>query len=239
MSAPVPPSPETHAATPDAPAGLPNGLAHCTEAELLQRAKALLALGNSPLQIQVALVQSGVAPELVQGVVATMRQLAHEQRQRQLRYAWLMTALVFACLVLAAGIGVRLWHPAGVTVPGAAETPQPPTPTGVAGFLLSLPTPVVQTAPPQTTATGGVSQLGRCPNSAIEAASVFGGQAADWTYKVDAGGWIMTAIMPQIIYIPAGMLAGYLQFGQSGANVNQINGPARIHNVNFIAITCP
>jgi hypothetical protein len=49
----------------------------------------------------------------------------------------------------------------------------------------------------------------------------------------------MTAITPQTLYIPAGMLAGYLQFGEGGANMNQVNGPANIKNVNFIAITCP
>jgi hypothetical protein len=226
--------------TPATPEALPSGLASCTEAELMQRADALLGMGNSPLQIQVALVQSGVAPELVQRVVETMRQLAHDKRQRQLRRTWLLTGLVIACLVFATGAGWALWHQTkGVSAPAAAETPRAPTPTGVAGFLLSLPTSVVQTEPPRAPGAGANLPASQCPDSPNEAAGVFGGRADDWTYKADAGGWIMTAITPQTIHIPAGMLGGYLQFGEGGANMNQVTGPAQIKNVNFIAITCP
>ena len=105
--------------------------------------------------------------------------------------------------------------------------------------MLSLPTSVVQTEPPPKPGTGGARPASRCPTTSNEAADLFGGQASDWTYKADAGGWLMTAITPKTITVPAGMMAGYLQFGSGGANMNQVNGPAKIQNVNFIAITCP
>jgi hypothetical protein len=224
------------------PVDLPSALAHCTEAELMKRAETLLALGNSPLQIQVALVQSGVAPDLVKTVVEATRRLAQQKRQRQLRWTWLLTGLVIACLLLAAGGGWALWHRPAPPAPSAAGTSRPPngppTPTGVAGFFLSLPTSMVQTEPPPTPGSGPSRQTGRCPTSADEASSLFGGQAADWTYKADVGGWLMTAVTPKTIYVPASMVAGYLQFGAGGANMSQVDGPARIQNVNFIAVTC-
>ena len=228
-------------AAPGVPADLPSGLAHCTEADLMKRAENLLALGNSPLQIQVALVQSGVAPELVQTVVDAVSRVAQQKRQQQLRWTWLLTGLVMACLLLGVGGGWALWHRTTAAAPGATAQPPngPPTPTGVAGFFLSLPTALVQTEPPPTPGTGGNRQAGRCPTSSDEASDLFGGQAADWTYKADAGGWLMTAITPKTIYVPAGMAAGYLQFGSGGASMSQVDGPAKIQNVNFIAITCP
>jgi len=237
----IPEAPSPAAA--GAPTDLPLALAQCTEAELMKRAETLLALGNSPLQIQVALVQSGVAPELVQKAVEAMRQSAHQKRQQELRWTWLLTGLVTACLLIAVGGGWALWHRTAGGAPSTTPQPTngPPTPTGVAGFFLSLPTAMVQTEPPgmPTPAPGGNAQAGRCPGSSNEASSIFGGQASDWTYKGDAGGWIMTAITPQSIYVPAGMLAGYPQFGGSGAYMHQVYGPVRIQNVNFIAIMCP
>ncbi len=229
------------AAAPSAPADMPVALAHCTEAELMRRAENLLALGNSPLQIQVALVQSGVAPELVRTVVEAMRQLARQRRQQQLRWTWLLTGLMMVCLLIWVGGGWALWRRTTAGAPSATSQPTsgPPTPTGVAGFFLSLPTSVFQTEPPPTPAAGGSRQTDRCPTSSYEASNLFGGQAADWTYKADASGWLMTTVTPKTIYVPAGMIAGYLQFGSGEASVNQVDGPARIRNVNFIAITCP
>ena len=241
LPAPTPDAPSP--ATPSAPTDLPVALVQCSEAELMKRAETLLALGNSPLQIQVALVQSGVAPALVQTVVEAMRQLAHQKRQQELRWTWLLTGLVTACLLIAVVSGWALWRRTAGGAPSATSPPTngPPTPTGAAGFFLSLPTAMVQTEPPgtPTPAPSGNTQAGRCPGSSSEASNLFGGQAADWTYKADAGGWIMTTITPQSIYVPAGMLAGYPQFGGSGAYMHQVYGPVRIQNVNFIAIMCP
>ena len=167
-----------------------------------------------------------------------VRQLALQKRDRQVQSASRMAAIVVALLALIVIGGIAFSFrskifPSSATSATAGPT-QKPTPTGVAGFLMSLPTPVVQAAP--SPAFGGTPS--RCPGSTQEAASLFGGQASDWTYKPDAGGWIMTTIKAQTVQVPAGMLAGYLQFGEGGANMSQVDGPATIRNVNFVAITC-
>jgi hypothetical protein len=210
-------------------------LAGCDQSELLARAKGLLALGNSPLQIQVALVQSGVAPELVEGVIDEIRRLARQQRDRQVQNAWRVMALGMLILVLVVGAGFMFSFRSKLFPSSATATPtQKPTPTGLAGYLMSLPTPIVQTAP----TSGADSTPAPCPGSPAEAAALFGGQASDWSYKPDADGWVMTSLTSQTLHVPPGMLAGYLQFGEGGADMNQVDGPATIQNVNFAAITC-
>jgi hypothetical protein len=218
------------------PTAVPSVLAACDEAELSARAEGLLALGNSPLKIQAALVQSGVPAEQVQAVMESVRRVAHQKRQQQIRTAWVWSGVVIVFVVLAAGAG--LWFtrgPASSTVSPFASVP-PPTATGIVGLLLSQPTPVVQTEPPPAPGKAPA----RCPSAPIDAAVLFGGQAGDWTFKSDVNGWIMTSVTARNIHVPAGMEAGYFGIdAASGASMTQVVGPAAIERVNFVAITCP
>ncbi len=238
-SAPL--SPEVAPASPPVSASAPeNQLASCSQAELLTRAQGLLALGNSPLQIQVMFVQSGIVPEVVSATMAQVRQLAQQRRDRQVRLTWRLGLLTLIVLVLAVGGGLLLIPPSRSrpAATGAAGTAGPtpiPNLTAAAGYLLALPTAVVQTEPAHSPA----ARPKACPASADEAASVFGGEAKDWVFKADVNGWSMTSLTTKSIFVPAGMTGGYFQITSNGAAMDQVPGPARLQNINFIAITCP
>jgi hypothetical protein len=205
-------------------------------AEILTRAEGLLALGNTPIQIQVALAQSGAAPEQVKAVMEVVRGSVQAKQERQIRIAWLLSCIVIVLAAAAAGVG--FWttrQTASATSAAPLASAPPPTPTGLVGFLMSQPTPVVQTEPPPAT---DAPQAG-CPKLPAEAAGLFGGQAADWTFKPDVGGWIMTSVTARDVHVPAGMGAGYFGVDSAGAAITSVQGPANIQRVNFVAITCP
>jgi hypothetical protein len=95
--------------------------------------------------------------------------------------------------------------------------------------VINVPTPSVDgQGPPDS----------RCPPTAEEAAELFGGRASDWSFHGDTGGWILIlAANPATILVPANMSAGYLVLGDS-LEMRSTLGPATIHNVNFVAISC-
>jgi hypothetical protein len=95
--------------------------------------------------------------------------------------------------------------------------------------VINVPTPSVDThGPPDSI----------CPATSNGAAALFGGRSQDWTFHGDTGGWILIlAADPATIQVPANMSAGYLVFGNN-LEMRSTLGPATIHNVNFIAISC-
>jgi hypothetical protein len=171
-------------------------------------------------------------------VMETVGRAAHEKRERQIRTAWVLSGVVIIFVVAVAGAGLWLTRGSGPgSTPSAAPlTAPPPTPTGIVGFLLSQPTPVVQTGLPPTASSRGSL---RCPTLPVDAAELFGGQSGDWTFKPDVNGWIMTSVIARDIRVPAGMEAGYFGIGANGATMTTVAGPAAIQGVNFVAITCP
>jgi len=206
-------------------------------AELMARAEGLLALGNSPVQIQVTLAKSGAAPAQVRLVMDAVLRTAQAKRERQVRLAWLLSCIVIVLAGAAAGVVFWTTQGTGSAASGTPPASAPaPTPTGLVGFLMSQPTPIVQTEPPSAT---GVPQA-TCPKLPADAATLFGGQPADWTFKPDVGGWIMTSLTARDISVPAGMEAGYFGIAAAtGAAITNVEGPATIRQVNFVAITCP
>jgi hypothetical protein len=95
--------------------------------------------------------------------------------------------------------------------------------------VINVPTPSVDDQGPP---------ISDCPSTATAAEALFGGRSNDWSYHGDTGGWILVlADNPATIRVPANMSAGYLVLGNS-LEMRSALGPATIHNVNFVAISC-
>jgi hypothetical protein len=78
----------------------------------------------------------------------------------------------------------------------------------------------------------------RCPRNSIAAAQLFGGDGGSWQPGSQPDSWQMIATdKPSTIRIPKGMAAGYID--NKTFVFTSADGPATIHNVNFVAISCP
>jgi hypothetical protein len=77
-----------------------------------------------------------------------------------------------------------------------------------------------------------------CPANAQGAATLFGGQAAEWE-KTDAqNAWIMQSNYFRTINVPDGFIA-VMFYLNHGLNMQITSGPARIQNTYLISIGCP
>ena len=95
--------------------------------------------------------------------------------------------------------------------------------------VLNVPTPSIDTTGPQTSP---------CPLTSDQASALFGGPSASWSYNHSNQGWILIlAANPISVRVPANMLAGYLVIGDT-LEMRSVQGPATVHNVNFVAISC-
>jgi len=78
-----------------------------------------------------------------------------------------------------------------------------------------------------------------CPHNATEAANLFGGVPTDWTAPSGSNGWFMVRKgTPADVFVPQGMKAAYPQLGNS-LEIVDVMGPATLHQVYYLAISCP
>ena len=120
----------------------------------------------------------------------------------------------------------------GLATEAARESGLPPwvatlVPSGLT--ILNVPTPSIENSGPPNSP---------CPTTINQASALFGGPAADWAFNHDQQGWIfILAGSPIDIHVPANMTAGYLVIGAT-LEMRSAVGPATLHNVNFVAVSC-
>jgi hypothetical protein len=205
-------------------------------AEIFVLVKKLRTLGNSPKQIRIILTQAEKDPERVQAILGIVAQMERQEQTRQGNKLRLSLSLVGLLIIILVGIGFVLQKNYQTTIVAAGSVLQNTAVPDLAK-ILNLNTPVVKYgAAPPGSSSGSESV---CPPNSKRAAALFGGQEADWYSPQNSNGWIMVHQgQPTEIYIPAGMTAAYLKLGKSLQMVN-VNGPATLSGVYYIAVSCP
>ncbi len=228
-------------------------------AEALARAQQLLSLRHTPAQIQVILERSPEwTPAQIHAGLAARQALDAQARARQGRALRLSLSVGLGLTLLLAVVVALAW-PRAAPDPTSAAGPQPTSalagaPTVVVsnlpvalqtllppGVQLINPTPVIRrgaSAGPTTGAPGvSANAPTACPVTAAAAADLFGGEVKAWRYDDTTRGWMMFTPELVTVRVPAGMVAGYMEIGQS-LNMTQVAGPAEISGVNMLVISC-
>lgn len=228
--------------------------------ELTQRAQGLHRLGNSPARIRKILAELDATPEQIEEAMAQIDAVEAKRQSNDSFYLWVLggVTVIFLGVVffatywrlVPAAVQQNPLAPAPTDNPRAkatstlsvksmAQTLMPGVPVEMlpslipsnvpANFMLA--TPAVIRQPTSGTPT-------RCPRTSAQAASLFGGEAADWTFDPETQGWRMTLVGGGTsVFVPEGMRAGYLLL-INGPEMRSVTGPATLKDINFIAITC-
>lgn len=224
--------------------------AEAAPADALARAQGLFALRHTLPQIERILLSSQTwTPGQVAAVLEALRPTLAAAQARQRRQGWWLAGIGLAIVALVLGLGAWTMLTFGGAPPVAA-TPQPadgaasaPTAAGglPAGLQTLVPpgarlvnaTPVIRRG-----LTSGAPESSACPRSPEAAAGLFGGAAGDWRYDEAGHGWMLFSGANLItVRVPANMVAGYMEFGQS-LNLSQVDGPATLDGVNMVVVSC-
>lgn len=215
--------------------------------EVVERAKKLYALGNSPSQIKTILEGSRTAPEAVMAAMGIVAQLDQRKRQSSQRAVWLgMGAVAVLLLALIGGAAVMaLFSPSPPTATpqfNVQSTSAPGNGLALPGLPGVLPEGAVETvaAQPTTAVQRGVGPgISKCPVTPRAAAELFGGNADDWSQSQELGGsWVMFATgLAATVKVPANMSAGYFST-DGGLQMLTVLGPATLSNIGFVTISC-
>lgn len=203
------------------------------------RIKQLRALGNSPKEIRTTLTQAENDPNRVKAILGFITRMERQEQTRQSKKLFWSLGILAALVIILVAAGyvlqIKTQNQTQANAVGSTiQNTQAPNPVAQ---LLKLNTPVVNynAAPPvaYTTLTSG------CPRSAQEAASLFGGQPADWYYPPTSHGWVMARTTSSTnIFIPKGMKAAYLLLSDK-LNLIEVQGPATLSGAYYAAISCP
>jgi hypothetical protein len=208
------------------------------------RIKQLRALGNSSKEIRATLTQAEKDPERVRTILGIIAQMERQEQTRQSNKLvwWLGILIVMVIILVGAGIVFQpknLSPEAATSAAGTAGPTLPPTQApNPAVKLLNLNTPVVKVGAVPPGASN--AKASGCPRTAQQAADMFGGKPADWYYPPSSNGWVMAKAggTSASIFVPKGMKAAYLQLSNR-LNLIEVNGPATLSDVYYVAVSCP
>jgi hypothetical protein len=210
--------------------------------EVWSRMLAFHKLGNQPKMIQFTLIQAGATQAQAEAAFVRLKKWSAQNAKRQTGRFWKISGVAFLLIfAVAAGTwGFVLYSinaklKAGAQGP-AAQTGQP-FPVQLLEKLPDNIKPGFLKSPPTILDDSGPSRA-RCPVQAQEAADLFGGAASAWKPGGQvADSWqMLDSGAPSTIRIPQGMYAGYID--NKTFKFLSANGPATIHNVNFVTILC-
>lgn len=212
----------------------------------LAHARDLLRLGNAPQDIERILHGWETLTPAQRAEINTLIQAEAQRAQhKQARWGWVLGALALVAVMVVSAVGVwYAWQrPAG---PGptpnnshlAAPVSQPPTAV-LPPALQTLVPPGMTILQPATPAIqrGAGPPASACPATPAQAADLFGGPASAWQKDPNSGGWMLLAMTPVTVRVPAGMTLAYMTFAGSGG-LESVTGPAIVDNLNFAAVTC-
>jgi hypothetical protein len=214
-----------------------------------QRAVELQKLGNTLTEVRSILERSsGLTPDQVGEVMKGLDK--PEEKKRVTRFF-----LVFSIIAIAIFSLIAWWFFSNNLLNGGnTETPDAEETVESGGVPRRLVDPSSLPEPLQTYVPDGVRIFNdpplveraseadlpptTCPTNKIEAASIFGGQAKDWSQEEKNNGWMMVTTLQGVeIKVPTGMSAGYLVFVR-GPEMRSVLGPAVIRNIYMISISC-
>lgn len=216
-----------------------------TDDDAWTRALKMYRLGNSPRMIQLMLLQSGQSKEQADVIFTRLKKVADEDAQRQNQKFWTMAGISMLVVVLLAGVWLVASGRFTVMTGQVTATP-PPTqpanqPSAIGMLLRLLPAnarPDLMNLPDTTVDTTKGPAGAACPAFPENAAKLFGGNPAFWHRdETQFPSWQMINTGESTtVKVPRGMTAAYMDNGTF--EVQSVSGPAIIHNVNFLVITC-
>jgi hypothetical protein len=208
--------------------------------EAWQRALGLYKMGNKPKMIQYMLIQGGASQAQAELAFNRLQELIVQDSKQETRHFWVVAgvSLLLVVLMVTGGWAFALNSIDAQLLAGVENTPTGPQALPV-DLLRSLPDPIkpefLKSPPSYVDSSAPIN--GKCPQTAKQAAQLFGGQAANWERDRQMAGWKMaTTGAPVTIRIPSGMPAGYIE--NATFEFRSVVGPATIHNVNFIVVSC-
>ncbi len=212
-----------------------------TDDEVWNRMLGLYKLGNKPKMIEFMLVQAGATQEQAETAEQRLKQLAKQDEKNASRKMWLLgglTILLIATLFMGTWfftnqlINTQLSQGLGKS----AHTSQPNQPLEILNKLPDAVKPDFLKGPPAYVEKIGPKTAG-CPLRSQDATNLFGGVSGAWQRSSQPGSWQMiTTGRPATIRIPKGMYAGFID--NKTFVFTSADGPATIHNVNFVVISC-
>jgi hypothetical protein len=222
--------------------------------ELSDRARKLIALGNSPAKVRSIFEEAKFSSEQVEAVMKGIELAERKRRESASRGMWMMGSAAGLALLVFIGLGVYIIRSPQFQRPTATPAPtRPPLSIDPAKILAPFVSggganpgsaPLPQNVLPNSGAPTAAAQQGsgpaasKCPTSPAEAAALFGGKANEWKPSDQfPGSWIFITTTATSIRIPAKMVGGYVRGGTT-LDMISVNGPATLTNVNFATVTC-
>jgi rubredoxin len=212
--------------------------------DVWDRALRMYRLGNSPKMIQLMLIQSGLNQEQSEVISARLKMVAEEDAEQQNQKFWTVAGISLLLVFLLAVSGLYISGNLPVLFGLVTVTPAPTQSAGqttAVTMLLKLIPANVQTDimnMPDTTVEKKGPTGAACPATPETAAQLFGGHPESWNRDIEQfPSWQMVSPTDSVtVRVPKGMTAGYLD--NKTVTPQSVNGPATIHNVNLLVITC-
>lgn len=216
--------------------------------ELSDRARKLIALGNSPSKVRSIFEEGKFPSEQIETVMKEIEAVDRRQRQSASRSVWMISSVAGLALLVFIGLGIYVLRSPQFQRPTATPAPtRPPLsidPAKILAPFVSGAASLPQSLWPNSGAPTAAAQQGsgpaasKCPTSPGVAAALFGGKANEWKPSDQfPGSWIFISTTATSLRIPAKMTGGYVR-GGSTIDVIAVNGPATLTNVNFATVTC-
>ena len=221
--------------------------------ELSDRARKLIALGNSPSKVRSIFAEANFPAEQIEAVMKEIEAVDRRQRQSASRGVLMMGSAAGLALLVFIGLCVYIIRSPQFQRPTATPAPtRPPLSIDPAKILAPFisgganpgSAPLPQSVLPNSGAPTAAAQQGsgpaasKCPTSPGDAAALFGGKANEWKPSDQfPGSWIFISTTATTIRIPAKMTGGYVR-GGSTIDMIAVSGPTTLTNVNFATVTC-
>ncbi len=216
-----------------------------TDDDAWNRALKMYRLGNSPKMIQLMLLQSGQSREQADSIFVRLKKVADEDAQKQSQKFWAMAGGAIFVIFLLAGAWLGASGKLAIMTGAVTETPSPtqsanqPSAIGMLAKLIPADAkPDLMNLPDTTVEKNKGPDRAACPGTPQSAAKLFGGDPVSWYRDQEQfPSWQMISSTDSAtVKVPTGMTAAYVD--NKTFTVQSIFGPAIIHNVNFLVITC-
>lgn len=213
-----------------------------TDKEVWERALRMYKLGEKPQAVQLTLKKAGATQRQADVILSRLTKMAEEDIRKQSDKFLTVTGISIFLVMLAVGSWLvfsgRLPVLLGLVTPTpVALVEEPSTLNQLLNIIPENAQPSLLDLPKTVADTRRGPGPSACPESALEAAGLFGGTSALWTYDSQFIAWqMLSANASYTIQVPMGMVAGYVD--NKSFQLVSIHGPATIYNANFVTIMC-
>jgi hypothetical protein len=222
-------------------AGLAAPATSLSDDEVWSRMLSLYRLGNKPKMIQFILIQAGATQEQADAAFIRLKRWSEQETRGLNRKFWLVGGVTFFLIFVMMAGTVFTVNRMKAQLEEKASNPSATNPSMLPMDALKLLPDVIKPeflkSPAATVEQTGPASA-RCPVRPDDAAKLFGGRADSWQPGNQPDSWQMMDATgaPNTIRVPAKMYAGYID--NKTFVFSSADGPATIHNVNFVAIMC-